>query len=66
MKTSATTFDSLIALYKRSNERVDWKDLVFQTLYKRMDMVKHYLSIHRWNTMLAYYHIDLLNFPEEK
>lgn len=64
MKASFLDSESLVL--RRANERALWSTYAYQGLYTRMIMERRYLSRYRWDSMMAYYHTDLLNFPEKK
>jgi hypothetical protein len=56
---------SLLTLYKRASQRVSWKDFAYRSLCHR-SAYANALKRYRWSSMLSYYHIDLLNFPDQK
>lgn len=66
MEITTTEQKSLSSLYNSAKFRKEWKDRVHYALVSLIDRFERKFSPYRWNSMLAYYHVDLLNFPEQK
>lgn len=63
-KESSITLD----LYHTAKNRYEWKELTYKMLVGKMNaepsrFTDTHLSKYRWEAMLAYYHVDILNFP---
>jgi hypothetical protein len=55
-----------LELYNSAKDRQEWKNHVYLVIVNKINSFDRKFSRYRWNMMLAYYHVDLLNFPEEK
>lgn len=60
------TLDPRLQLYQKAKNSQQWKNLVYKKLEETAsNAVSSHprLNKYRWDAMIAYYHVDMLNFP---
>jgi hypothetical protein len=63
---------STLDLYNAAKNRREWKNLAFKTLLRSLDSTEDGrrqpsgFKRYKWDSMIAYYHADLVNFQREK